>query len=178
MTTTMEKFDPEVEEKEVQEPKKKKKYVDNEYFEQLVNKYNETGDMKILDELTKIFRSITEKVYSMAVRNIYNNVGSLFPYPNSYDRDDLIQNALIIAIKALKYWQKSYLNAENKGKKSKAFNYFTCCIVFSIQGDLKKEIRKGWWKSDIFMNDFTQRYVDKFNIKIYRDYDNFVDHEN
>lgn len=156
--------------------KKKKKYIDNKKFEELIESYQKTKADAELDELYQIFKSITERVYGLAIRNIYNNIGGIFPYPNVQDKEDLVQHAIITAIRALAYWDNKYKNDRNEGKKSKAFNYFTCCIVYSIQNDLKRELKKGWWKSDIFMKNFLNNLVlSNLISQVYIDYDNIVD---
>ena len=157
-----------------EKPAVKKHYVDNVTFEKMITEYRDSRDSHQLDQICDIFSKIAERVYNIAVRNIYSNVGTTFPMPNYHDKQDMVQNAVCIALRAIDHWTVNY---EKNKIKSKAFNYFTCCIVYSMQTDLRKELRKGWWKSDAFLKDFTIRYVLKTGLKIYRDFDNFIGQE-
>jgi len=155
----------------------KKKYIDNEEFEKLLITYKKTRDPKILEHLIIIFRKITNAVYNIAVRNIYNNISpGNFPLPNYHDKEDLIQTIMMQMLVAIDYWKPNHKMDKNfKGEKkvkSKAFNYFTCCIIYGIQNELKKELRKGWHKSVVLRKNYLVNYCMKMGLdRIPIDYD-------
>jgi len=153
------------------------KYVDNNEFEKMLIHYKRTRDPKTLAEILAIFNKMINSVYNLAIRNIYNNITpGNFPLPNYQDREDLKQTSLLIVLNAINYWKPKHKMAKNfKGKKkmqSKAFNYFTCCIVYGIQNELKKELRKGWHKSPVLAKNYLRNYALKMGMnKILIDYD-------
>jgi hypothetical protein len=150
-------------------PVKPKHYVDNNEFERLLILYRKKKDPVARERLTYIMIKIAESVYYLAVRNIFNNIKpGNFPTPNYHDRQDLIQQALQSQVNALNYWQPRH---KIKKVKSKAFNYFTCCAIYAIQNELKKELRKGWYKSQVLSKKFLTNYINKFGIQIYVDWD-------
>jgi hypothetical protein len=148
---------------------KKKNYINNSDFEKLILNYRKTKDRKLLNDLVRIFTKIAESVYMIAVRNIYNNITpGNFPLPNAHDKEDLIQQAIHDCLVAIDYWQPRH---KIKKIKSKAFNYFTCCVVYAIQNELKKELRKGWYKSRVLSAKYLINYMNKFGGEFYIDYD-------
>ena len=153
------------------------KYVDNEEFERLLIRYKRTKDPASLAIILAIFNKMINSVYNMAIRNIYNNITpGNFPLPNYHDREDLKQTSLLIVLNAINYWKPKHKMDKNfLGKKkvqSKAFNYFTCCIVYGIQNELKKELRKGWHKSPVLARNYLRNYALKMGLnKIPIDYD-------
>ena len=152
------------------------KYVDNEQFEKMLLYYKKTQDPKTLELILAIFNKMINSVYNMAIRNIFNNITpGNFPLPNYHDRQDLKQTALLIVINAINYWKPAH---KEKKIKSKAFNYFTCCIVYGIQNELKKELRKGWFKSPVLARNYLKNYALKIGLnKIPIDYDEFKKYE-
>lgn len=149
--------------------KKRKFYINNEDFEKKLLSYQRKKDPKLLEDLVVIFKKIAESVYIIAVRNIYNNVTpGNFPLPNYHDKEDLIQTAIRDSISAVNYWRPRH---KIKKIKSKAFNYFTCCSVYAIQNELKKEFRKGWYKSPVLSRKYMMNYMLKFGGTIYVDWD-------
>lgn len=159
------------------------KYVDNEQFEKMLLYYKRTKDPKTLELILAVFNKMINSVYNMAIRNIFNNITpGNFPLPNYHDIQDLKQTAFLIVINAINYWKPQHVMEKNfKGKKktqSKAFNYFTCCIVYGIQNELKKELRKGWHKSPVLAKNFLKNYALKIGLnKIPIDYDEFKKYE-
>ena len=153
------------------------KYVDNDEFEKILIHYKRTRDPKSLAIILAIFSKMINSVYNMAIRNIYNNITpGNFPLPNYHDREDLKQTSFLIVLNAINYWKPKHRMEKNfKGKKkvqSKAFNYFTCCIVYGIQNELKKELRKGWHKSPVLARNYLRNYALKMGLnKIPIDYD-------
>lgn len=143
---------------------KKKKYLDNKDFEDLLIKYQKTKDPDTLKRLCEIFENIAKKVYYMAVNNMYSRVGNLFPKPNSYDREDMIQNAVMFGITAIPYWDKKRKN--KKGVKTTAFNYFSSIIIYETQNIMKKEFRKAWHKSPLLTKQFTLKMIQDRGIKM------------
>jgi hypothetical protein len=144
--------------------KPKVQYVDNDEFERLLRRYKRTKDPKTLDQLFVIFKKIINSVYNIAVRNIYNNIcPGNFPMPNSHDKEDLIQSMMLNMMTAIHCWKPAHKDGR---VKSKAFNYFTCCIVYGIQNELKKELRKGWYKSPVL----TKNYIINVAAKMGLDY--------
>jgi hypothetical protein len=146
------------------------KYVDNDEFEKILMHYKRHKDSESLAKILAIFNKMINSVYNMAIRNIYNNITpGNFPLPNYHDREDLKQTSLLIVLNAIKYWKPAH---KEKRKKSKAFNYFTCCIVYGIQNELKKELRKGWHKSPVLAKNYLRNYAIKLGLnKIPIDYD-------
>jgi len=141
-------------------------YVNNDEFESLLDQFsadktNESVKMQIIE----IFQKITKRVYNMAVNNIYSKSGTIFPPPTSEDRDDIIQSAMWVAWRALSldYWDNKKVSTVTK-QKTKAFNYFTCIIVYEIQNFLKREIRKGWNRSAILSKNFAEKLRFKQNV--------------
>lgn len=153
------------------------KYVNNDEFEKMLIHYKRTKDPHTLAQILAIFNKMINSVHNMAIRNIYNNITpGNFPLPNYHDREDLKQIALLIVLNAINYWKPSHKMKKNfKGEKkttSKAFNYFTCCIVYGIQNELKKELRKGWHKSPVLAKNYLRNYALKMGLnKIPIDYD-------
>jgi len=143
-------------------------YVNNNEFEQLLDQFakdksNENVKMQIIE----IFNKITKRVYSMAVNNIYSKSGTIFPVPTAEDREDIIQSAMWVAWRALSldYWDNKKVSTITK-QKTKAFNYFTCIIVYEIQNFLKREIRKGWNRSAILSKNFAEKLRFKENVSV------------
>ena len=166
------------EDKMLREKKKKKRkprsknksshYVNNDEFEALLDQYAaDKNNQGVQLQLIEIFTKITRRVYNMAVNNIFSKSGTIFPPPTQQDKEDIIQSAMWVAWRALKldYWDNKKVNTETK-QKTKAFNYFTCIIVYEIQNFLKREIRKGWNRSAILSKNFAEKLVLKNNINI------------
>lgn len=142
--------------------KPKTQYVDNNEFERLLKRYKRTKDTETLDQLFAIFSKIINSVYNIAVRNIFNNITpGNFPPPNLHDKEDLIQSMMLNMMTAIHCWKPSH---KEKKIKSKAFNYFTCCIVYGIQNELKKELRKGWYKSPVLTRNYIMNVAAKMGI--------------
>jgi hypothetical protein len=107
----------ETEEEKIENKKaKKSNYINNDQFEKLILDYRKTKDEQKLLQLHQIFKSIAERVYSMAVRNIFSRVNSLFPYPNYHDREDLIHNALYWSMRGIDYWCVKHYEGKKKSK--------------------------------------------------------------
>ena len=169
---------PSEEDKMLREKKRKKRkprtkgtsshYVNNDEFEDLLDQYAaDKNNQDVQLKLIEIFSKITRRVYNMGVNNIFSKSGAVFPHPTQQDKEDIIQSAMWVAWRALKldYWDNKKVNTETK-QKTKAFNYFTCMIVYEIQNFLKKEIRKGWNRSAILSKNFAEKLILKNNINI------------
>ena len=153
-------------------------YVNNDEFESLLDQYSADKNNEVVkQQIIAIFDKITKRVYSMAVNNIYSKSGTIFPPPTSEDRDDIIQSAMWVAWRALSldYWDNKKVSTITK-QKTKAFNYFTCIIVYEIQNFLKREIRKCWNRSAILSKNFAAKLRFKQNVSVaVKDIDGEID---
>lgn len=100
-----------------------KKYLDNDYFENLLKKWqtNTITDVEN-NELGNIFMKLHQKIAN-------SNCFRRYDYAT---KQDMISHSLLIIMKSLSNWKYS---------KGKAFSYFTASCFYNMFAYLKKEKR-------------------------------------
>ncbi len=105
--------------------KKRKNYVNNKEFVELLKNYRETKDPKVWEKLGVIFHSIAKRrLYSFKLVHVSNET-----------KEDMISNAVV---DLLETWHKFDVNRPNPNP----FSYFTTCVNNSYNlflSELSKE---------------------------------------